>query len=535
MVQESLSPAPAAPPPRGGLSLPELPVGSAALPGILILFPAAVALGGRPLMVGTALAVCLLLAHACRCLKPFLAIVVAAFLINASVLSGFAIFSDTDDYWMPAVRFLASDVPIVPDGGYAEIHLQMGYPAGFMRWGAALYRLTGWVDAAAVLPLILAPAAWLTARRAGLGRIAATVLTAGPLAFFGIFNPMPDASVYLLLLTAAVALRDRTAYALPLGAALLACYLKQTAWIPTFFILAVLLRHHPRRMLRTVGAGVAVAVLMIPFLRATASGLVSTADFYGMDETAKSMGYWARQIYAYLGHWLIPGPAPQFNVAVGGGDGGGVDGLGPFFRLSVWISLGILLFCRRCLNGWGAVLLVCWAGVLTVPTVYIGYARYAPLVYPAVMLPLALRFPRLAVLPAVLVCAMPAAWVGWRVMRSSENLYALSPAVTAVHADGYNVRCGFRGRLAEVPQPTLAGSLAYTYTGTGEFPPMPRGTGDQRLIPAFVKARGLIHYAFAEWLPYALSHLPEMALQTVRYRWSLLISPRGETDGIQTS
>lgn len=534
MSPEAAATAPeSAPEAREGRHFPGLPVGTAALPGLLILFPAAVALCGRPLTVGAALAVCLMLGYACRCLKPFLAVLAAAFLINACVLSGFAIFCDTDDYWMPAVRFLASAVPIVPDGGYAEIHLMMGYPAGFMRWGAALYRLTGWVDAAAALPLILAPAAWLTARRAGLSRIAATILTAGPLTLFGLFNPMPDASVYLLLLTAALALRDRTAYALPLGAALLACWLKQTAWIPTFFILLVLLRSHPRHIPKTLAAGLTVGVLMIPFVRAVASGLVSTADFYDMDETAKAMGYWARQIYAYLGHGLIPGPTPQFNVPVGGGDGGGVDGLGPFFRLTVWAFLAVLLFCRRRLTGWGTVILVCWAGVLTVPTVYIGYARYTPLVYPAVMLPLLLAFPRLAVVPAALVCAMPAAWIGWRVMRSSENLYALSPAVTAVHADGYNVRCAFRDRLADEPQPILSGSLAYTYAGTGDFPPMPRAAGDHRLTPAAEKARGMLRYAVAEWLPYAVSHLPETALQTVRYRWHLLTAPRGESDGIQ--
>lgn len=534
MSPEAAATAPeSAPEAREGRHFPGLPVGTAALPGLLILFPAAVALCGRPLTVGAALAVCLMLGYACRCLKPFLIILLTAFLANACVISGFAVFCDTDSYWMPAVRFLASAEPIEPDGSFSAVHLAMGYPTGFMRWGAALYRLTGWVDAAAALPLILAPATWLTARRVGVGRVAAAVLTAGPLFFLGIFNPMPDASVYLLLLTAALALRDRTAYALPLGAALLACWLKQTAWIPAFFVFVVLLRAHPRHIPKTLGTMLAVGVLMIPFVRSVLSGRVSTDDFTGMDATARAMGYWARQAYAYLGHWLVPGPAPRFNVPVGGADGGGIDGLGPVFRIAVWAALAVMLLCRKRLSGWGTVMLVCWAGVLTVPTLYIGYARYTPLIYPAVMLPLVLAFPRLAVVPAALVCAMPAAWIGWRVMRSSENLYALSPAVTAVHATDYNVRCGFRDRLSETPQPILSGSLVYSYAGTGDFPPMPRAAGDHRLTPAAEKARGMLRYAVAEWLPYAVSHLPETALQTVRYRWRLLTAPRGESDGIQ--
>ena len=330
-----------------------------------------------------------------------------------------------------------------------------------------------------------------------------------------------------------LALRDRTAYALPLGAALLACWLKQTAWVPAFFVFVVLLRAHPRHIPKTLGAMLAVGVLMIPFVRSVLSGRVSTDDFTGMDATARAMGYWARQAYAYLGHWLVPGPAPRFNVPVGGADGGGIDGLGPVFRIAVWAALAVMLLCRKRLSGWGTVMLVCWAGVLTVPTLYIGYARYTPLIYPAVMLPLVLVFPRLAMIPAALVCAMPAAWIGWRVMRSTENLYALSPAVTAVHATDYNVRCGFRDRLSETPQPILSGSLVYSYAGTGDFPPMPRAAEGQRLTPAAEKARGMLRYAVAEWLPYAVSHLPETALQTVRYRWRLLTAPRGESDGIQ--
>ncbi len=505
------------------------PPREAALPLLLVALPLAVAVARTPALVGMVCAAALLLAFRAGCLRAFAAIVAGGFLLNLLVPSGFAIYSDADNYLIPNIRLLAAGGALAMDGAVSAAHFTL--PQGFVGWGAALYRLTGWVDAGNCLVFLLLPAAWLTLRRT-LTRAQTALLAVGPLTFVSLFCALPDGCVYLLLLTALFAHRAGD-FRLSVVALVVACTFKTTAWLPAAFVGLLLLRDWPRRWGWLALAAAVTGAIVFPTLRALAGGSLSaiSADFLGMDAAAREMGYWPRLAYAYLGHWLVPGD-PRFNVATGGIDGGGVDGLGPVFRLAVWASLAVLALYRRRLAGWGGTLLAAWGSVLAMPTLYIGYARYAPLLYVAVMLPLVLTVRRTAVLVAVLVCAMPAAWVGWRLMLASENLTAQRHAET-VRSDVYNVRCAFRGRLVAEPQPTLAGNLSYTYRGT-DFPPMPRTLAvDNRLTPASDKARGMAAYALGTWLPWACRHLPTLAADWAAYRFDTFMTfPRGTYDGL---
>ena len=524
------------------LPLPAQPAGSgrnvAAL--LLVLLPLAACFATRPALFLMTLAAFSLVAYRFGALRFFLFTVIGALLLNACVLSAFAIFSDADNYLQPSIRLLASSLsPEQADGHLSLQHLIL--PQGFAAWSAVLYRLTGWLDAGNALVFMLLPAAWTVLRRE-LSSLQSLVLIAAPLTFLSCFSAMPDGPLYLLLLMAVVSLRSN-AFWLPLAAVCVACTFKTTAWIPAALIGFVLLRDHPRKAWKLFLAAVFTAFLVWPTLRALFDGSAPavSGDFEGMNATARTMGYFARNAYAYLGHWTVPGPAPDFNIAVGGGDGGGVDGLGPSFRLAVWGALALMTLCRKKMQGWGTVLLVCWGSVLVIPTLYIGYARYTPLVYVAGLLPWVLALPKIAPVPALLVCAMPVAWIGWRVMLSTENLTVVATPVVEVRSDVYNVRCGLRKHLRAEPFPenapgTLSGSLMYTYRnpnpGDSCFPPMPRSTdGNPRLVPASDKASSMAGYALKTWLPWAIRSLPDLALKTLSYRFDTFTSfPRGADD-----
>ncbi|MEG1933193.1 MAG: hypothetical protein RR133_01245 [Kiritimatiellia bacterium] len=515
---------------------PSLKDSSTSLVLLLVTLPMALALARTSSLVGLVFVAFLFLAYHTRCLKAFAWILGIAVFINACILSGFAVYTDADYYLSPLIRIVSATQPLTLDGFYPAAHLCL--PQGFVAWGATLYRLTGWVDAANSLPFILIPAAWITLRQ-DLTRLQTLLLIGSPLTFVSFFCTMPDGSLFLLLLIALFALRQERFWLTLLSAAIAATF-KTSAWIPCALIVLALFAQFPKRWWQIGLIGSAVAFYLLPTLIALSTGTLSeiSSDFLGMDSTAQAMGYWARHAYAYLGHWTIA-TEPHFNVPIGGIDGGGADGIGPLFRIAVWCSLAVVFFFRKRLKSWGIPLLIAWGSVLMIPTLYIGYARYVPLVYLAVMLPLVLTFPRLTTLLALGICAMSIAWMGWRIVLSTENLSVLSSPTSIVSSDIYNVRCAFRDKLThDVEQTlTLSGSLTYRYADhESSFPTFPRSMDiDNRLTPAIEKARGMVGHIFHQWSPWVLHHLPELARATFDYRVHLLLSPRGVSDGIQNA
>ncbi len=498
---------------------------------LLIAFPGAVALAGTPYAVGAVTCAFLFLAYKYAVWKGFLWTLAVAFVLNLFVVSGFGIYSDVDYYLGPNIRLLAGGGALSPDGFFLEPHQYL--PQGFVAWSAALYRLTGWVDAGNMLIFLLLPAAW-TVLRLHLDRLRTFLLIAAPLTFTSVYCSTPDGCVYLLLLTALISLRARNTFWLPLLSIALACTFKTTAWIPAAFIGLVLLRNHPRQWLKLAGAAVVVALLVLPTLLAINRGALNaiSLDFLTMNDAAREMGYFARLAYAYVGHWTTS-TAPAFGVPIGGFAGGGIDGLGPAFRVVLGLSFLTLLLWRKHFKGWGEILLLAWGSVLVMPTLYIGYSRYVPLLYVAGMLPLIVRFPRLSVVPAVLLCAMPFGWMCWRIMLSTENVTVFHHA-EAVHSELYNLRCAYRPLLVDAPQATLSGSLAYTYAPIETFPAMPRSVEvDNRLTPGADKARAMAHYALSDWLPWMVTHLHCYLYDTAEYRFRTLMTfPRGTDDGL---
>ncbi len=499
------------------------------LPLLLIALPGAIAFAGVPHLVGLVFAAFCLVAWKYGCLKSFLLTLGIAFALNLCVLSGFAVYSDIDNYLGPATRLLTLPPTLTPDGYYSEAHLSL--PQGFNAWSAALYRLTGWLDTGNALIFILLPATWITLRRQ-LSKLQTTLLIVAPLTFTSIFCSMPDGCIYLLLLTALFALRERQFW-LPLIAITLASTFKTTAWIPSLLIGLVLLRDHPRNILKLLGFALLTALCVLPTLRLLFTGGLSNIswDFVEMNDAAREMGYFARLAYAYVGHWTTSAQ-PQFNVPTGGIDGGGMDGLGAIFRCVIFASLLLIIFQRKYFKGWWETLLIVWGSVLVLPTMYIGYARYVPLLYLAGMLPLVVRLPKVALLPAILICAMPFAWTGWRVMLATEALTVRQHA-EAVHSHLYNIRAAYRDQLVETPQAILSGSLGYTYAEI-DFPQMPRSLQEEnRLVPASEKARKMAGYATCEWLSWALCHLPQLLCDTVKDRCATFFTfPRGANDGV---
>ncbi len=500
---------------------------------LLIAFPGAVALAGMPHVVGLVFCAFLFVAWKFGCLKGFLWTLGVAFVLNFFVVSGFGIYSDVDYYLSPNIRLLAGGGALQPDGYYHVAHQSL--PQGFVAWSAALYRLTGWVDAGNMLIFILLPATWCVLR-AYLSRVQTMLLIAAPLTFTSIWCTTPDGCVYLLLLTALISLRDRQTFWLPLIALSLACLFKTTAWIPAALIGLVLLRNHPRQILKLLGFACLVVVLVLPTLLALYRGALNeiSADFLSMNAAAREMGYFARLAYAYIGHWTTTAQ-PVFGVPLGGFDGGGADGLMVPFRIVILAAIAVLVLSPKRFKGWGEILLIAWGSVLVMPTLYIGYSRYVPLLYVAGMLPLILRFPRLSILPAVMVCAMPLGWVGWRVMLSTENITVFHHA-EAVHSDLYNLRSAYRSQCVDTPQATLSGSLVYTYSPIEEFPAMPRATDvDHRATPAPEKARAMATYATTEWLPWLTTHAHLYLYDVATYRLKTFLSfPRGASDGVPT-
>lgn len=510
------------------------------LPYILILLPFAIGLALDPFLVLLTFVGAGLVAFKTQCLKPFLLIVSVAFFIAFLFPTPAAIYSDADYYVLPAIRFFANGVAVQPncDGYYSMHHFLSCLPDGFFRIGAAFYRLFGWVDMGNVLLFLFLPVAWMVWRR-HLGRCATAVLVCGPLTFASCLNPVPDGATYLLLLTALGAMRSRETY-LALAALLVACTFKMSAWMPATVIAAVLLYQDPRRAPKIILTGIAAMLYNLPFFIHFFGGqALPTPDFAAMDDAARSLGWFARFAYAYLGHWILPGEY-VFNVPMGGFDGGGIDGLGPFFRFMVWGSIALQVIFFKRLKSWWTVLLVGWVSVCCMPTLYVGYARYVPLFYVSVMLPFLLLAPRLTLVPAGLICAMPLAWLGWRCVLISERLTLLDPEVTvAVSSDLYNVRCALREAgftpTEQTPQMRPSASLMY-YTlpreGVDAFPHCLRDTTlNQRLTPATDKARAIAPFVLQQWFPWCMTHLHKLFIASLSYRVKCFVTfPRGKYD-----
>lgn len=506
----------------------------AVLPLLIVLLPLAVALARTPLVVGMAFAAFCLLAWHFRCLKGFLAIYAVAVLLNLPVLSVCGLPGDQDFYLGPQARLIAAGGELAFDGFLRPVHLAL--PTGYTGWNAALYRLTGSLDFGHAQAFALVAAAWLTLRRA-LDRRQTFALVCAPLTLVSLYNGMPDGCVYLLLLIALFAWHDRDFW-LCLAALAVAAAFKTTAWVPGALIGAMLLWRFPRRWWQVALAALAVAVLVFPTLHLVATGGLRdiSDDFLGADAAAQSLGWLGRTVYFYLGHWLLPGGPYDFNVHIGGVDGAGMDGLGALARLLVWPSLALLLLCRKRFAGWWPLIAVAWLSTLLMPTLYVGYGRYVPLAYVALLLPFVLRLPTLSVCASLAMAALPAAWVAWRVLLSMEFAQVAAAGVP-VSSDWYNVRATFRScgaPLVEARQPVQSASDAYAYADAGiDFPPFPSDEVPRgRLVPAGQKAARLKDYGPHAFLPWALTHPHVYLANVARIRWRWLVSPRGEHDGL---
>lgn len=502
-----------------------------ALPLLLVLFPLSVALLPTPAFTGIAFAATAVLAFHLKCLRGFLWSVAVAFVLNLFVYSGAVGFFDVDAYLAPQIRFIAASKTIVPDGFLSASHLSL--PRGFTAWCAAWYRMTGSVDCGGMLFFMLIPAAWQVLR-SELSRVQTLILLLSPAAFPSLFCLMADGCVYLLLLMALISLKSPKHFWMPLLAAVTAATFKTSAWIPCAWVALVLLRNHPRWWWRIALIGGATLLCNLTTLRLLFSGGLSdiSADFATANEAAQSMGYWARLAYVYIGHWTTSAE-PFFGAHQGGIDGGGVDGLGPLFRVAVMASLVTLCLFRTRLKPWATPLLIAWGSVLMMPTLYIGYARYVPWLYPAVMLPLALALPRLTLPLSGMMCLVPMMWLGWRIALSTESV-AVATHATAVHSDVYNIRCAFRSQLSDVPQAKQSGSLLYSYEMAPEhFPTMNRQLrSDLKQRPAFEKVNDVRDYAVKTWLPWAIRHAPVYLYDLMRLRMRWLLTPRGINDEI---
>lgn len=507
-----------------------------ALSLILILFPILLLFSQSPMMVAISFLACAVLSFHYRCHKAFLLTVGISFILNLLVYTGATVHWDTDAYIVPQIRDIASGFTIQPDGGVSIPHLSL--PSGFAAWCAALYRLTGSVDCGGMLIFILTVAAWTELRRS-LSKLQTALLIIAPSLFPSLWNLMTDGSVYLLLLIALFALR-RKDFWLPVAAATLAVTFKTSAWIPAALIYLVLLRDHPRRFWILGLAGLFALLCVMPTLRLlffeNAQGDISNDFIERANEDARAMGYWARQAYAYLGHWTTS-LSPNFGVHAGGVDGGGIDGFGPIFRFAVWVSLAVMIFFKKRFTGWGETLLLAWGATLIIPTLYIGYARYVPFLYPAVMLPLILLAPRPTALLTGALCMMPLLWLAWRIALSTEYVFVATQA-EAVHADLYNVRCAFRHKLVEAPQSIQSGSLVYTYT-PGEaftFPAIPRQSKKAlHTVSTGQKLSEIRDYAIHTWTPWFFTHLHQYLFNLATLRWQWLCEPKGVNDGIPST
>jgi hypothetical protein len=505
-----------------------------ALPLLLIVFPLAVAILPTVHFLLCSLAAASFLAFHLKCLRAFLMTVGLAFAVNLLVYSGAVGYFDVDAYIAPQIRMIAASTEIVPDGFFRATHLAL--PRGFTAWCAAWYRLTGSVDCGGMLMLMLLPAAWIVLR-AYLTRLQTLILLLSPAAFPSLFCLMSDGCVYLLLLMALVSLRDRENFWLPLLATVAAAVFKTSAWLPAVLVALVLMWYHPRRWWKIALFGIATLLCNLPTLRMVFNGGLSTisADFEQVNADAASMGYFARLAYVYIGHWTTS-LSPVFGAHLGGADGGGVDGFGPLFRVAVIASLCLIGIFRKRLKPWAIPLVIAWVSVLAMPTLYIGYARYVPWLYPAVMLPLVLSLPRVSLVMGSAMCVVPLMWLGWRVMLSTETV-AVARHATAVHSNLYNIRCAFRPLLVASPQPIQSGSLIYSYEMAAEhFPAVPREwSPDLKQRPVLNKVKDVQAYALKTWTPWMATHFPIYVYDLMCLRIHWLLAPRGSNDEISAS
>lgn len=523
------------------ISHPQTQAKGVCLSLLLILFPFALALALTPLLVGMAFLAMGLIAYKTACLRAFLTTLGIAFALIFFFPTPAAIYCDADHFHLPAIRIIAGagDVQPLHESGIWWTHFRAALPDGFHRCGAALYHITGWVDAVNILVFILFVPAWITWRQ-HVGRYATLLILLGPVVFASCFNPLPDGATYLLLVTALGAILGRQLN-LALAAMLVASTFKVTAWIPSLFMAGVLLYQYPRYWRRILAIGIIAIVYNLGFFIQHFSGeALPSSDFAAMKGPARALSWGARFVYAYLGHWLIPGNF-NFNVPVGGFDGGGIDGLGPIFRCLTWISIGITLLLHKRLKPYFLILFICWGSSLCIPTLYMGYARYVPCIYLAVMLPFILLIPRLSFIPAILVCFLPLAWIGWRIILISERLFVLDPSHTeCITSDVYNLQCVAREMsmpLKTFSDETLqpSGSLMYAYRHHRDimpFPAIPRTYQyDQRLRPAHQKIADVAQYIGAVWLPWSLCNLHKLGMAAIHYRFkSSFTFPRGKYD-----
>lgn len=504
------------------------------LPFLLVSFPMAVALVQLPWLVGMTFTAYLFLAHHFHCLRPFLLTLAVALGAALLVFTGATIHYDIDNYIGPQIRLLTLPVGLTArgDGWYSIAHCAL--PQGFAAYGAALYRLTGSMDLGTSAFVLFLVAAWRTLRPI-LSRLQTVLLLTAPAAMPGLFCLMPDGCLYYLLLIALFSLRARYFW-LPLLASAIACTYKTSAWIPTALIMLVLFRNEPRRWWALGLVALGTAFIVWPTINLMSRGGLDTisSDFLALANTdAKAMGHLARLAYVHLGHWTTS-LSPTFGTHIGGVDGLSSDAFGPVFRALTWSSLVLMLTCRKRLTGWWETLLVAWASVLLIPSLYVGYARYTPLLFLAGALPAILLVPR-AVIPFHLtLLILPFGMLGWRLALSSEALMVANHA-TAVQCDYYNIRSAFRPLLTAQSQPNASGCLLYSYAmPEGVFPPMPRkvypGIGK---TPTPQKAREVVGYALHDWLPWVLCHPHTYLREIARFRWRAFMTfPRGAHDGL---
>lgn len=487
---------------------------------LLALFPAAVALAASPLLVGMVTVGFALVAFRFGCLRSW-ALTVAAALAFALLSFAPSGLYDVESYLAPQT-LLHAGVPL--SGYYSPLHCAL--PDLLSRFGAALYRLTGSTDLATATLWLWLAAAWHTLR-ATCSRLQTALLLFSPLTLLGVGNLMPDGALYCLLLLALFCVADTRAPLTParahlaLAALALAAMTKTTAWIPGALLGVLLLYRAPRLWWKAALAAAGVALFCLPTLRLVAAGQLReiSFDFLAANADAQAMGYFARVLYVYFGHWTTS-LAPHFGVHTLGPDGVSADALGPFLRLTLWGGALLALCYRRHLRGWGGLWALSLLSLLCVPRLYVGYARYVPLLYPAAIVPWVMLRPRWAVVPCVLLAAVPVAFIGWRGLLATEAITVATHA-TAVCAPYATSRALFAERLTATEQPTRSANLFYTYTldRPDAFPPAARAFHDHlSTTPAAVKASEVAPYAFRRWLPWALRSAPRLLRDLLRLR-----------------
>ena len=121
--------------------------------------------------------------------------------------------------------------------------------------------------------------------------------------------------------------------------------------------------------------------------------------------------------------------------------------------------------------------------------------------------------------------------MGWRIAISTELVRVASHA-TAVQSDVYNVRCLFRNRLTDAPQPVLSGTLVYSYQMSEEyFPPIRRTLfHNLKSTSSFAKAADVRKTMLTEWFPWFVCHFQDYLIDLAQLRSHWFITPRGVND-----